>query len=174
MRVSGCRGGRHACAAGSRWCRHHQPQRQTRGGLFRIARSVRETGGMPSPCGYPIRSSGLAVNSGETLRWPSILARPSPTRLSPMNPTHRTVRRSLPWLLAALSMIGPFSIDAVFPSFPLIGAHFKVDDAALQQLISVYLVMYAYMSLFHGAISDAIGRKPVIATGMLVYAFASA
>ncbi len=91
-----------------------------------------------------------------------------------MNSSQRTVRRSLPWLLAALSMIGPFSIDAVFPAFPLIGAHFRVDDAALQQLISVYLVMYASMSLFHGAISDAIGRKPVIATGMLVYALASA
>ena len=91
-----------------------------------------------------------------------------------MKSPHRTVRRSLPWLLAALSMIGPFSIDAVFPAFPLIGARFQVDDAALQQLISVYLVMYASMSLFHGAISDAIGRKPVIATGMLIYAFASA
>ena len=90
-----------------------------------------------------------------------------------MNPTHRTVRRSLPWLLAALSMIGPFSIDAVFPAFPLVGARFDVDAAALQQLISVYLITYAAMSLFHGAISDAIGRKPVIVAGMLVYALAS-
>lgn len=90
-----------------------------------------------------------------------------------MNPTHRTVRRSLPWLLAALSMIGPFSIDAVFPAFPLIGAGFAVDDTALQQLISVYLITYAAMSLFHGAISDAIGRKPVMVAGLLVYALAS-
>jgi len=84
------------------------------------------------------------------------------------------MRRSLPWLLAALSMIGPFSIDAVFPAFPLIGAHFQVDAVALQQLISVYMVAYAAMSLFHGAISDAIGRKPVIVVGMLLYALASA
>ena len=90
-----------------------------------------------------------------------------------MNPAQRTVRRSLPWLLAALSMIGPFSIDSVFPSFPAIGARFVVDDAALQQLISVYLVTYAVMSLFHGAISDAIGRKPVMIAGMLLYALAS-
>jgi DHA1 family bicyclomycin/chloramphenicol resistance-like MFS transporter len=90
-----------------------------------------------------------------------------------MNPAHRPVRRSLPWLLAALSMIGPFSIDAVFPAFPLVGARFLVDDAALQQLVSVYLLTYAAMSLFHGAISDAIGRKPVIVAGMLVYALAS-
>jgi DHA1 family bicyclomycin/chloramphenicol resistance-like MFS transporter len=90
-----------------------------------------------------------------------------------MQPAQAAARRSLPWLLAALSMIGPFSIDAVFPSFPLIGARFAVDATALQQLISVYLVTYAFMSLFHGAISDAIGRKPVIVTGMLVYALAS-
>ncbi len=90
-----------------------------------------------------------------------------------MAPDHRSVRRSLPWLLAALSMIGPFSIDAVFPAFPLIGARFDVNDAALQQLISVYLITYAGMSLFHGAISDAIGRKPVMVAGMLVYALAS-
>ena len=70
-------------------------------------------------------------------------------------------------------MIGPFSIDAVFPAFPLIGARFAVEDAALQQLISVYLVTYAAMSLFHGAISDAIGRKPVMVAGMVVYALAS-
>lgn len=82
-------------------------------------------------------------------------------------------RRSLPWLLAALSMIGPFSIDAVFPSFPSLGAHFGVDATALQQLISVYLITYAVMSLFHGAISDAIGRKPVIVVGLIVYALAS-
>lgn len=90
-----------------------------------------------------------------------------------MNPPLRTVRRSLPWLLAALSMIGPFSIDAVFPAFPLVGARFQVDETALQQLISTYLITYAAMSLFHGAISDAIGRKPVMVAGMLVYALAS-
>lgn len=91
-----------------------------------------------------------------------------------MNPAPHPVQRSLPWLLAGLSMIGPFSIDAVFPSFPLIGTRFAVADTALQQLISVYLVTYAAMSLFHGAISDAIGRKPVMVAGMLVYALASA
>lgn len=93
--------------------------------------------------------------------------------MSSMKPTGRSVRRSLPWLLAGLSMLGPFSIDAVFPAFPSIGARFAVDAPALQQLISVYLVTYGVMSLFHGAISDAIGRKPVIIAGMLVYAVAS-
>ncbi|WP_114238158.1 multidrug effflux MFS transporter [Dyella sp. C9] len=91
-----------------------------------------------------------------------------------MTSAQRNVQRSLPLLLAGLSMIGPFSMDAVFPAFPLIGARFGVDSAQLQQLVSMYLITYAVMSLFHGAISDAIGRKPVIITGMVVYAIASA
>jgi len=90
-----------------------------------------------------------------------------------MTSSPQNVPRSLTWLLAGLSMIGPFSIDAVFPAFPLIGAQFAVDDVALQQLISVYLITYAGMSLFHGSISDAIGRKPVMVAGMLLYALAS-
>lgn len=104
-----------------------------------------------------------------------MLARPPADYLKRlMTSAAPSVPRSLPWLLAGLSMIGPFSIDAVFPAFPLIGGHFAVDDTALQQLISVYLLTYGGMSLFHGAISDAIGRKPVIIVGMLVYALASA
>ncbi|GAB3035185.1 multidrug effflux MFS transporter [Oleiagrimonas citrea] len=76
-------------------------------------------------------------------------------------------------LLAALSMIGPFSIDAIFPAFERIGAEFGVGADAMQQTVSVYLLAYAAMSLFHGALSDAYGRKPVIVIGMLCYGVAS-
>lgn len=85
----------------------------------------------------------------------------------------RDPRRHLPLLLAALSMIGPFSIDAMFPGFPDIGRDFAVGDVALQQLLSVYLLAYAGMSLFHGALSDAYGRKPVIVVAMVIYTAAS-
>jgi DHA1 family bicyclomycin/chloramphenicol resistance-like MFS transporter len=90
-----------------------------------------------------------------------------------MNPATRDPRRYLPFLLAALSMIGPFSIDAIFPGFPDIGRDFQVGDVALQQLLSVYLLAYAVMSLFHGALSDAYGRKPVIVISMAIYTLAS-
>jgi len=91
-----------------------------------------------------------------------------------MTSATRDPRRHLPLLLAALSMIGPFSIDAIFPGFPDIGHTFGVGEVALQQLLSVYLLAYAVMSLFHGAISDAYGRKPVIVVAMGIYALASA
>lgn len=82
-------------------------------------------------------------------------------------------RRGLAGLLAALSMIGPFSIDTMFPGFPAIAADFGVGETALQQIVSVYLAAFAVMSLFHGPISDAKGRRPVIVIGMLLYALAS-
>ncbi len=77
-------------------------------------------------------------------------------------------------VLAALAMLGPFSIDAVFPGFPDIGRTFDTPAAALQQIISLYLLAYACASLFHGSLSDAYGRKPVMIIGMGLYAVASA
>lgn len=77
-------------------------------------------------------------------------------------------------VLAGLGMVGPFSIDTVFPAFAQMSRALDVSDFALQQLLSAYLVAFAVMSLFHGPISDAVGRRRVIVAGLLVYAAASA
>lgn len=71
-------------------------------------------------------------------------------------------------------MIGPFTIDTVFPAFSQMGAHLNVSPVELQQLLSVYLLAFAALSLFHGPLSDAIGRRPVILTGLAIYTVASA
>ncbi|HXS74400.1 MAG TPA: multidrug effflux MFS transporter [Rhodanobacteraceae bacterium] len=76
-------------------------------------------------------------------------------------------------LLGALTMLGPFSIDTIFPGFPDIASGFGVSVDAVQQTVSVYLFTYAVMSLLHGPLSDALGRKPVIVAGMALYALAS-
>lgn len=75
--------------------------------------------------------------------------------------------------LASLAMIGPFTIDTVFPGFEAIGRDFRVDAAGLQQITSVYLLTFAVMSVFHGPLSDALGRKRVMITGLLGYTVAS-
>lgn len=81
--------------------------------------------------------------------------------------------RRIALLVGGLSMFGPFAIDAVFPAFPHIGADMGADKLAMQQVISVYLLAYALMSLLHGALSDALGRKRVILAGLAVFIGAS-
>ncbi len=76
-------------------------------------------------------------------------------------------------LLGGLAMFGPFSIDTIFPAFPQIGEQLGADKVAMQQTISVYLLAYAAMSVVHGPLSDAIGRKRVIMAGLAVFALAS-
>ena len=83
-------------------------------------------------------------------------------------------RRRLAVLLGGLAMFGPFSIDTIFPAFPQMAAALAVDAVALQQTISVYLLAYGLMSLVHGPLSDALGRKRVIVAGLVVFTLASA
>ena len=82
-------------------------------------------------------------------------------------------RRRLAPLLAALAMFGPFSIDTIFPAFPAIARDLDASPIAMQQTISVYMIAYALMSLFHGPLSEALGRRRVILTGVAVFVLAS-
>lgn len=77
-------------------------------------------------------------------------------------------------ILAGLAMLGPFSIDTYLPSFPAIARDFGVMALELQQTLSVYLVSFAAMTLFHGTLSDSFGRRPVILTGLVIFSLASA
>ena len=81
--------------------------------------------------------------------------------------------RTLAILLGGLAMFGPFSIDTIFPAFPVMGAALGADKVVMQQTISIYLVAYALMSLVHGPLSDAIGRRRVILWGLAVFTLAS-
>jgi DHA1 family bicyclomycin/chloramphenicol resistance-like MFS transporter len=83
-------------------------------------------------------------------------------------------RGRLAFILGALAMLGPFSIDTVFPAFAVMEAELGVGKTAMQQTISTYLLGYAGMSLVHGPLSDVLGRRPVILAGILVFALASA
>ena len=58
-------------------------------------------------------------------------------------------------------MLGPFTVDTIFPGFPAVQREFTVDAVATQQIVSVYLFTFALMSLLHGPLSDALGRRPV-------------
>jgi DHA1 family bicyclomycin/chloramphenicol resistance-like MFS transporter len=76
-------------------------------------------------------------------------------------------------LIAALAMLGPFSIDAYLPAFSDIEKTFGVPRLAVQQTLSIYLMAYAAMMLWHGALSDALGRRPVVIASLVVFAIAT-
>jgi DHA1 family bicyclomycin/chloramphenicol resistance-like MFS transporter len=70
-------------------------------------------------------------------------------------------------------MIGPFSVDTYLPSFPAIAGEFAATPLQLQQTLSVYLITFAVMTLFHGTLSDSFGRRPVILGCLAIYTLAS-
>ena len=73
-------------------------------------------------------------------------------------------------LLAALSMLGPFSVDAYLPAFPAIQASLNATGLEVQQTLTAYMLAFAVMSLWHGALSDAFGRRNVVLVGLIVFA----
>lgn len=81
--------------------------------------------------------------------------------------------RPLTLMLAGLAMLGPFCIDTYLPSFAAIARDFGVAPVLVQQTLSVYLMCFAGMMLFHGTLSDSFGRRPVIIVSLGVFTLAS-
>jgi DHA1 family bicyclomycin/chloramphenicol resistance-like MFS transporter len=75
--------------------------------------------------------------------------------------------------LALLGMLGPFSIDTYLPAFAGIAQSLGASPVQMQQTLSAYLFGFAFMALFHGAISDSFGRRPVILWGLACFTVAS-
>ena len=77
-------------------------------------------------------------------------------------------------LLASMSALGPFSIDTYLPSFHDIAAKLGATQLEVQQTLSVYLLAFALMTLWHGAISDRFGRRRIILIALALFGLASA
>ena len=94
-----------------------------------------------------------------------------------MNPDAHLLWRGPRWtlalLLACLGMLGPFSIDTYLPAFAGIARSVGATPVQMQQTLSSYLLGFALMNLFHGALSDSFGRRPVVLWGMGLFTLAS-
>ena len=82
-------------------------------------------------------------------------------------------RWALALLLACLGMLGPFAIDTYLPAFTGIEQSIGASKLQLQQTLSAYLFGFAFMNLFHGALADSFGRRPVVLGGVAVFTLAS-
>ena len=87
-----------------------------------------------------------------------------------MNPDAHLLWRGPRWklavLLACLGMLGPFSIDTYLPAFAGIAQSLGATPVQMQQTLSAYLFGFALMNLFHGALSDSLGRRPIVLWGI--------
>ena len=86
----------------------------------------------------------------------------------------RAPRWALAVLLALLGMLGPFSIDTYLPAFSGIATALGATPVEMQQTLSAYLFGFAFMNLFHGALADSFGRRPVVLWGIAMFTLASA
>lgn len=77
-------------------------------------------------------------------------------------------------VLALLIALGPMSTDMYLPSLPAIGTALAADHNAVQLTLSGFLVGFAIGQVLYGPISDRLGRKPVLAAGLILYGVASA
>jgi DHA1 family bicyclomycin/chloramphenicol resistance-like MFS transporter len=94
-----------------------------------------------------------------------------------MNPDAAILWRRPRWalaaLLACLGMLGAFSIDTYIPAFAGIAKSLDATPTQMQQTLSAYLAGFAVMNLFHGALSDSFGRRPVVLSGIALFTLSS-
>ena len=76
-------------------------------------------------------------------------------------------------VLASLAALAPFAIDTYLPAFPTLEGGLQATPLQLQQSLTFYLLPYALMTLWHGAISDSIGRIATIKWGLGIFVLAS-
>ena len=95
-----------------------------------------------------------------------------------MNPQAKEIwtapRWALALLLALLGMLGPFSIDTYIPAFSGMAQALGATPVEMQQTLSAYLFGFAFMNLFHGALADSFGRRPVVLWGIAIFTLSSA
>ena len=75
-------------------------------------------------------------------------------------------------LLTAIVGLGALSIDMFLPSLPAMTAAFGSDAATAQLTVTLFLAGLAAAQLVWGPLSDRLGRRHVLLTGLAVYATA--
>lgn len=67
----------------------------------------------------------------------------------------------------------PLSMDMYTPAIPDMTTYFGASEAEINLTLVLYLVFFSAGLLLFGPISDKVGRKPVLAGGMVVFAVAN-
>lgn len=81
--------------------------------------------------------------------------------------------RSLAVLLAMLTAVAPFAIDMYLPAMQEMAKDLSVPIHYIEISISTFLIGFALGQLIGGPLSDRMGRKPIIALGLILFSITS-
>lgn len=70
--------------------------------------------------------------------------------------------------LALLSASGPFAIDMYIPAFPQIVSELDTTSSMVQLTLTTVVFGLAFGQLIGGAVSDVLGRRPILIAGSLI------
>ena len=87
--------------------------------------------------------------------------------------SHSLTERQIVLTLASLSAITPLAIDMYLPAFPAIALHLHTSIPNVEFSLSLYFLSMAIGQLFGGPISDAYGRRPMVAIGLILFGISS-
>ena len=71
-------------------------------------------------------------------------------------------------VVAAMTAIGPLSLNIIVPALPALAITFDSDRGTVQLLLSLYLFGVAISQIVMGTLSDRFGRRPVMIVGLSI------
>lgn len=75
--------------------------------------------------------------------------------------------------LGLIGMLTPLAIDLYLPAMPAMALSLNTSETTVQMTLSAYLIGFALGQLVWGPLSDALGRKPILMLGLLVFLLTS-
>lgn len=91
---------------------------------------------------------------------------------SPAPPVGATPSAPL-WLLVLVTLSGTMAMHIFVPALPVAGQALGASASSMQQTITLYVLGLACGQLVYGPVSDAIGRRPALLTGLGIYLLSS-
>ena len=83
---------------------------------------------------------------------------------------NRLPAKSFAVSLASIALIGPLAVHAFLPVIPAIKSDLALPDAVAQMTFSIALFAMAFSTLGYGSLSDRYGRRPVLLSGLILFA----
>lgn len=77
------------------------------------------------------------------------------------------------WLLVLITISGTMAMHMFVPALPDAARGLAASAGQMQMAISIYIIGLAVGQLFYGPLSDALGRRPLLMTGLALYAVGS-